>query len=234
MKLVDTVILPAPPDAVWRTLNDPAALEACLPGCKSLTMLDECHFESTVQIRVGPVAATFKSNVELSDLDPPTAYTIIGQGNAGAAGFAKLTARVRLEPHADGTELTYDANVEIGGKLMSVGARLIQSAASKNLEAFFAAFKAHIESNATSASASTPASASASDLATDGAASPHALSAATRRGASSGASEMRSGGSAQAPALSSPAGRAAWPLWFVGVGSGLAGLLVGFIIGHAG
>src|ERR1700710_2470255 len=120
MKLADTIILPAPPDAVWRALNDPAALEACLPGCKSLTMLDDRHFESTVQIRVGPVAATFKSNVELSDLDPPKAYTIVGQGNAGAVGFAKVTARVRLQPHADGTELTYDADVEIGGKLMSV------------------------------------------------------------------------------------------------------------------
>jgi carbon monoxide dehydrogenase subunit G len=232
MKLADTVILPAPPDVVWRALNDPAALEVCLPGCKSLTMLDDRHFESTVQIRVGPVAATFKSNVELSDLDPPKAYTIIGQGNAGAAGFAKLTARVQLAPHADGTELTYDANVEIGGKLMSVGARLIQSAASKNLESFFVGLKAHIESSAASASAS--ASESESDLATDGEASPHAAAAEARRGALSGASEVRSGRSAQAPSTSSPAARAAWPLWFVGVGSGLAGLLVGFFIGHAG
>ena len=84
MKLADQCILPARPEAVWRALNDPAVLEACLPGCKSLAMLDERHFESTVQIRVGPVAATFKSNVELSDLDPPRAYTIVGTGNAGA------------------------------------------------------------------------------------------------------------------------------------------------------
>src|ERR1700733_15753797 len=145
MKLTDQCILQVPPEEVWRALNDPVVLEACLPGCKSLTMLDDRHFESTVQIRVGPVAATFKSNVELSDLDPPRAYTIVGSGNAGAVGFAKVTARVQLEAQGETTVLAYDADVEIGGKLMSVGSRLIQSAAGKNLDAFFGALKAHIE-----------------------------------------------------------------------------------------
>jgi carbon monoxide dehydrogenase subunit G len=150
MKLTDQCILPAPPAAVWRALNDPVVLQACLPGCKSLEMLDDRHFESTVQIRVGPVAATFKGNVELSDLDPPRAYTIVGSGNAGAVGFAKVTARVRLEAQGEATALVYDADVEIGGKLMSVGSRLIQSAAGKNLDAFFGALKAYIEQNAAS------------------------------------------------------------------------------------
>jgi carbon monoxide dehydrogenase subunit G len=145
MKLSDQYILPAPPAAVWRALNDPVVLQACLPGCKALEMLDDRRFESTVQIRVGPVAATFKGNVELSDLDPPKAYTIVGSGNAGAVGFAKVTARVQLEPQGDATSLVYDADVEIGGKLMSVGSRLIQSAAGKNLEAFFGALKAYFE-----------------------------------------------------------------------------------------
>jgi uncharacterized protein len=148
MNLAGHFILPAPPETVWRALNDPAVLEACLPGCQSLAMLDERHFESTVQIRVGPVAATFKSNVELSDLDPPKAYTIVGTGNAGAVGFAKVSARVQLDPQAGTTVLAYNADVEIGGKLMSVGSRLIQSAAGKNLDTFFGALKAHIEKEA--------------------------------------------------------------------------------------
>jgi hypothetical protein len=145
MKLADQCVLLASPEAVWRALNDPVVLQACMPGCKSLGMLDDQHFESTVQIRVGPVSATFKGNVELSDLDPLKAYTIVGTGSAGAVGFAKVTARVRLEPQGNATVLAYDADVEIGGKLMSVGSRLIQSAAGKNLEAFFGALKGHIE-----------------------------------------------------------------------------------------
>jgi carbon monoxide dehydrogenase subunit G len=213
VKLTDQCILQAPPEEVWRALNDPVVLEACLPGCKSLTMLDDRHFESIVQIRVGPVAATFKSNVELSDLDPPRAYTIAGMGNAGAVGFAKLTARVQLEPRADATVLAYDADVEIGGKLMSVGSRLIQSAATKNLDAFFGALKAHIERNVV-------------------APSDHAQAAErpleTKPGGGSDDAPLT--GIAPQPEPLAPG----LPRWLVGAGSGVVGLVVGFLIGHAG
>lgn len=221
MKLADQCILPARPETVWRALNDPAVLEACLPGCKSLAMLDERHFESTVQIRVGPVAATFKSNVELSDLDPPRAYTIVGTGNAGAVGFAKVTARVQLEPEAEATVLTYDADVEIGGKLMSVGSRLIQSAAGKNLDAFFGALKAHIEKEVAPADALQeiePAPQTQPDNAP-----------------LTGGVPGQSYGEAKPPTVTSRRGPAPdLRVWLFSAGSGLLGLLVGFLIGHAG
>jgi carbon monoxide dehydrogenase subunit G len=220
MKLADQCVLPARPAAVWRALNDPAVLEACLPGCQSLAMLDERHFEATVQIRVGPVAATFRSSVELSDLDPPNAYTIVGTGNAGAVGFARVTARVQLEPQADTTVLAYDADVEIGGKLMSVGSRLIQSAAGKNLDAFFAALKAHIETEAAPANTMSdiePAPQTGPDDAPAiGGVLPPQYAAAVLSAATTQADPH-------------PGVRA----WLVGTGAGLVGLLVGFLIGHA-
>ncbi|MFL9913538.1 CoxG family protein [Paraburkholderia sp. RL17-337-BIB-A] len=221
MKLADQCILPARPEAVWRALNDPAVLEACLPGCKSLAMLDDRHFESTVQIRVGPVAATFKSNVELSDLDPPRGYTIVGSGNAGAVGFAKVTARVQLEPEGETTVLAYDADVEIGGKLMSVGSRLIQSAAGKNLDAFFGALKAHIEKEAAPAEAIQdiePAPQTQPDNAP--------LTGGVQRQV-----HRETKPSTVTPKAAPASGLR---VWLVGAGSGLLGLLVGFLIGHAG
>ncbi|MFM0175901.1 carbon monoxide dehydrogenase subunit G [Paraburkholderia sediminicola] len=221
MKLADQCILPARPEAVWRALNDPAVLEACLPGCKSLAMLDERHFESTVQIRVGPVAATFKSNVELLDLDPPRAYTIVGTGNAGAVGFAKVTARVQLEPEAETTVLAYDADVEIGGKLMSVGSRLIQSAAGKNLDAFFGALKAHIEKEVAPADAIQDIE-SAPQTQPDNAP------------LTGGVQRQPLGETKPSTVTPKPGSTPGLRLWLVGAGSGLLGLLVGFLIGHAG
>jgi len=227
MKLADQCILPAPPEAVWRALNDPVVLEACLPGCKSLTMLDERRFESIVQIRVGPMAPTFKSNVELSDLDPPRAYTITGTGSAGAVGFAKLTAKVQLEPQGDATVLGYDADVEIGGKLMSVGSRLIQAAASKNLDAFFSALKAHIERNAATPAEQEPAAQRPAEI------SP--VSDSDDGAPPSGSAQRRELAAPVTSALQPPPGATPrWLLWLVGAGSGVVGLVVGFVIGHAG
>lgn len=224
MKFTDQCVLQAAPEAVWRALNDPVVLEACLPGCKSLTMLDDRRFESIVQIRVGPVAATFKSNVELSDLDPPRAYTIAGMGNAGAVGFAKVTARVRLEPQADATVLGYDADVEIGGKLMSVGSRLIQSAATKNLDAFFGALKAHIERNVVAPSDHAQAVERLPEI------SPGSGSDHTPLTGIASRPEPPTPGTTTLTPSHGVAPR--WPLWLVGAGSGVVGLVVGLLVAH--
>jgi uncharacterized protein len=223
MKIADRCTLPAKPDAVWAALNDPEVLKACLPGCQSLDRVDECHFESIVQVRVGPAAATFRGQVELSDLEPPHRYTIVGQGNAGAAGFAKVTARVELERDGDSTVLAYDADVEIGGKLMSVGARLIQSAAAKNLDAFFGAFQAHIE-RLTSPTAEAGATAPLQPPQVN-------VDAASVVGAPStpSASSMaRTGGATVAVKTSR------WPAWQIATLAGVVGLVIGFLVGHAG
>ncbi len=90
--------------------------------------------------KIGPVSATFKGKVELSDLDPPHGYTLSGRGQGGPAGFAKGSAQVRLTPDGDGTILRYSAAVEIGGKLASVGSRLIGGVANKLAGEFFENF----------------------------------------------------------------------------------------------
>lgn len=140
MEFVGEHLIPAPIDKVWAGLNDPVILRQSIPGCNEMLQTGEGEFTASVMVKVGPVSATFKGKVELSDLDPPNGYTLMGRGQGGAAGFAKGSARIQLARQEEGTLLTYAANVEIGGKLASVGGRLMQSIAKKNAEDFFAAF----------------------------------------------------------------------------------------------
>jgi carbon monoxide dehydrogenase subunit G len=132
--------IPAPRRQVWEALNDPAVLQACIPGCRQLEKISETEFVATVVSKVGPISATFRGNVVLSDLDPPNGYTLTGRGQGGAAGFARMSAAVTLRPDGEGTVLGYLASAEIGGKLASVGSRLVQTVAGKNADDFFAAF----------------------------------------------------------------------------------------------
>lgn len=140
MEFVGEHVIPAPIETVWNGLNDPDVLRRSIPGCTELQKTGDTEFTATVVIRVGPVAATFKGKVELADLDPPNGYTLKGRGQGGPAGFAKGSAQIRLVPQSDQTKLTYTANVDIGGKLASVGGRLIQTVAKNNAEAFFTSF----------------------------------------------------------------------------------------------
>lgn len=132
--------IPARQQQVWEALNDPAVLQACIVGCKQLEKVSDTEFIATVAAKVGPVSATFKGNMVLSDMDAPNGYTLTGQGQGGAAGFAKMGAKVALTEDQNETVLKYVANAEIGGKLASVGSRLVQTVAKKNADDFFAAF----------------------------------------------------------------------------------------------
>lgn len=136
--------IPATTQQVWAALNDPSVLQACIVGCKQLDKVSDTEFTATVATKVGPVSATFKGNLILSDLDPPNGYTLTGQGQGGAAGFAKMSAQVALAADGNDTVLKYVARVDIGGKLASVGSRLVQMVAKKNADDFFAVFARHL------------------------------------------------------------------------------------------
>src|SRR5258707_76512 len=109
--------IPAPRDTVWKALNDPEILKRSITGCEELEKTADTEFTAKVTAKVGPVKARFTGKVTLSDLDPPNGYKITGEGQGGAAGFAKGTAEVHLEPEAGGTLLKYVVHAAIAGKL---------------------------------------------------------------------------------------------------------------------
>ena len=140
MTMSGEVQLSAPRDEVWAKLNDPEVLKACIPGCETLEKISETEFQAVATNKIGPVKARFKGKVRLSDLDPPNGYRISGEGDGGVAGFAKGGATVSLAPKDDGTVLTYNVEAQIGGKLAQIGQRLVNGAAKKLADQFFAKF----------------------------------------------------------------------------------------------
>jgi len=151
MKMTGAVVLPADQATVWAALNDAEVLKASLPGCQSLEKLSDTEFQAVMKVKVGPVSATFKGKVELTDIDAPTSYKIIGAGEGGVAGFAKGSAAVALSgADGGGTRLAYDVDAQIGGKLAQLGSRLIDGVAKKLADEFFANFARTVSGGAAS------------------------------------------------------------------------------------
>ncbi len=144
MEMTGEYVIAAPRAKVWDALNDIEVLKASVPGCDSMARLGDDQIEATVTAKVGPVKASFKGIVTLSDLDPPNGYTIRGEGKGGAAGFARGGAKVRLSDAPGGTLLAYTVDAAVGGKLAQIGSRLIDSTAKKLADEFFAAFGAKV------------------------------------------------------------------------------------------
>ena len=146
MELHATRTIAADRATVWAALNDAETLKACIPGCEELTGSPEEGFSAVVKQKVGPVKATFKGEVTLSDIVPKTSYTISGEGKGGVAGFAKGGAEVTLsDAEGGGTDLHYDVDAKVGGKIAQLGSRLIDSFARKMADQFFENFQAQVE-----------------------------------------------------------------------------------------
>ena len=124
----------------WEALNDPEVLKACIPGCESIEATGENAYALVNAIKVGPVAARFKGSIQLADIQAPSSYTLSFDGNGGAAGFGKGTARVNLTPQGSGCELAYAVNASVGGKIAQVCQRLIDGVARSMAESFFKRF----------------------------------------------------------------------------------------------
>lgn len=132
--------IPASREEVWAALNDAQVLAATIPGAESVEKTSDTSFAAVAKTKVGPVSARFKGNVTLSNIDAPNGYTLTGEGNGGAAGFAKGSADVKLTDDNGVTVLTYNVNAQIGGKLAQIGQRFIDSTASKLADEFFGNF----------------------------------------------------------------------------------------------
>lgn len=137
MELAGTRMIAADRATVWAALNDPATLRAAIPGCSDLTGTPEEGLEATVTQKIGPVKATFKGAVSLSDVVPMESYRIAGEGKGGAAGFARGAANVALSDAEEGTRLDYVVEAHVGGKLAQLGSRLIDGVARKLADQFF-------------------------------------------------------------------------------------------------
>ena len=141
MQLASQQTLPVSQDDAWAALNDTEVLKACIPGCESIVASGPNQYDVAMTAAVGPVKAKFKGKLKLSDLNPPTSYTINFDGQGGAAGHGKGKAEVRLEPKGPReTLLHYTATASVGGKIAQIGSRLVDMAAQKMAGEFFASF----------------------------------------------------------------------------------------------
>ncbi len=153
MHMSGTRVIQAEPATVYAALLEPEMLKACVPGAQEVTGNVQDGYEAVVVQKVGPVKATFKGQVTMSDLVENQKLVITGEGKGGAVGFAKGGAEVTLEPAEDGaTQLSYDVEAKVGGKLAQLGSRIIDGFAKKMADQFFVNLQTAVEGPSAEAS----------------------------------------------------------------------------------
>lgn len=128
MKIEGSYPFAAPRDVLWPMLLDPVTLANVMPGCEALETVGENQFHGILKIKVGPVQGKFQGEVALTNVQSPHSYNIIVDGK-GAPGFVKGTGSMHLEEDGDMTTLHYSGDAQVGGRLASVGQRLLDTSA---------------------------------------------------------------------------------------------------------
>jgi len=172
MEMTGEQLIAVPQAEVWRALNDPEVLKACIPGCEAIDKVSDNEYRVAMTASVGPVKAKFAGKLTLSDLQPPNSYSLSFEGSGGAAGFGKGGAHVSLKPEGAATRLAYTAKASVGGKLAQVGSRLIDGVAKKMADDFFVAFNRKVVGGAAQDASGAPKSAKRAET---GAVSPAGL-----------------------------------------------------------
>ena len=136
MKLNGSYKMNVKKEAVWKALNDPNILKQCIPGCESFDKESSNIFNATATNQIGPMNATFSGTVTLSNIQENQSYTLSGEGQS-SVGFANGSADVKLIEENGITTLTYEVDVNVGGKIAQLGSRLIDGVAKKMSDYFF-------------------------------------------------------------------------------------------------
>ena len=136
MKLAGSYKLNVKKEVVWKALNDPNILKRCIPGCETFAKDSSNTFNTTATNQIGPMNATFSGIVSLSKIKENESYTLSGEGQS-PVGFANGNADVKLIEENGITTLTYEVDVNVGGKIAQLGSRLIDGVAKKMSDYFF-------------------------------------------------------------------------------------------------
>ena len=139
MKLTGSYKLNVKKEIVWNALNNPEILKKCIPGCDSFEKENNNTFNASATNQIGPMNATFSGIVKLSNIQENESYTLSGEGQS-SVGFANGSANVKLSESNGVTTLSYEVNIDVGGKIAQLGSRLIDGVAKKMSDYFFGRF----------------------------------------------------------------------------------------------
>jgi hypothetical protein len=136
MKIAGSHVLALPPERAYQTLQDPEVLARCIPGCESLEKTGPDEYRMTMKMALAAVSGAFEGKVRIAGASPPSSFRMIVEGS-GKIGFMKGEGLLKFAPSGDGTEVTYEGDVQVGGTIAAVGQRLIDATAKMMIKRFF-------------------------------------------------------------------------------------------------
>jgi carbon monoxide dehydrogenase subunit G len=136
----------APRDEVWEFLTNAEFVSRCAPGVKEMEIVvPNEKYLAVAAVGFGSVVVTFKADVEFQELKEPEFAKVKAHGDASDSAVDVLS-EMHLSRGLDGsTDLNWNADIVVVGKIASVASRMMGSVTKKLTTMFFECVKKQIE-----------------------------------------------------------------------------------------
>ena len=130
----------APVAVVWSNLTDPAFVAAAAAGVESVEPIDDTQFRVVAMLGVGSISLRFTLHVQLHDIDPLAALRMSVQGEAAGSAMRVEASATLASVDASATRLQWRVASDVHGKIVSIGARMLQGTMRRKIESFWTQF----------------------------------------------------------------------------------------------
>jgi uncharacterized protein len=136
VKISGSSTLALPVERAYEMMQDPEVLARAMPGCESLERIGPDEYRMKMKMAMASISGAFEGKVRITDQQPPSSFKLIVEGT-GKIGFMKGEGLLKLTPSGEGTEISYEGDVQVGGTIAAVGQRLIDATARMMIKRFF-------------------------------------------------------------------------------------------------
>lgn len=146
MQLTGKFIIHESIEKVWDVVVDPLQLGACIPGCEQMQKIDETHYEATISVKIQFMTLKFHAKGELVEAEKPTRLVIAMNGKPFAlAGIFQAELEVLLLDKESETEVSYQLQLQMTGRLASLGEAIMRKTVEQSAKEFSDNLKSFIE-----------------------------------------------------------------------------------------
>jgi carbon monoxide dehydrogenase subunit G len=145
VRLTGSRVFRAAPDALWAFLLTPSSLRQCLPGCERFEPVGPDTFAATLRLGIGFMKGTYTGSIRVSEQRPPEhlVLDVVGGGALGSLDARGVLTFRELGPAL--TEVTYEGEAEVGGRIAILGQGVIRSTADRLIGVFLDCMASHVE-----------------------------------------------------------------------------------------
>ncbi len=134
-------------DILWDSLLDPAIIGSCIPGCEKVEPINDKAYDSIIKAKVGFITVRFKVRTVIEEMILHQLIRTVGEGSEMRnLGFFRQKTRINFNALSeDETELSYQSEISIVGKLATFGDRILKAKAREIGKEFADAVKKKLE-----------------------------------------------------------------------------------------